>query len=111
MATPMFASMRKYNGAPTLIDEMVKKQDEIKAALRPIRGFHAYYLLKTSDGAVSMTVCEDRSGAEESNRVASTWLKDRLPTFGNRTPEITLGEIQIHLDAQAMDAEPVKVRV
>jgi len=100
MATPMFASIRKYNGAPTLVEELVKKQDDVKSVLRPIRGFHAYYLLKTSDGAVSMTVCEDRAGAEESNRVASAWLKDKLPTFATRTPEVTTGEVQIHLEAE-----------
>jgi len=109
MATPMFASIRKYNGAPTMVEELLKKQDDIKSVLRPIRGFHAYYLLKTSDGAISLTVCDDRSGAEESNRVASTWLKDKLPTFANRTPEVTTGEIQIHLDAQPVEAQPVKV--
>ena len=106
MATPMFASMRKYNAAPTLVEELVKKQDDIKAVLRPIRGFHAYYLLKTSGGAVSLTVCDDRAGAEESNRVASTWLKDKLPTFSTTSPEITTGEVQIHLDVQ-----PVTVAV
>jgi hypothetical protein len=96
----MFASIRKYNGTPLLVDELVKKQDDIKSVLRPIRGFHAYYLLKTSDGAVSMTVCEDRAGAEESNRVAATWLKDKLPTFATPPPEITTGEVRIHLNGQ-----------
>jgi hypothetical protein len=98
MKTPMFASIRKYSGAPLMVQELVKKQDDIKSVLRPIRGFHAYYLLKTSDGAISMTVCEDRAGAEESNRVASTWLKDKLPTFATHAPEVTIGEVQIHLN-------------
>ena len=100
MTTPMFASIRKYNGAPTLTDELVKRQDEIKSVLRPIQGFHAYYLLNTTDGAVSMTVCETRAGADESNRVASTWLKDKLPTFATRPPETTTGEVRIHLNGQ-----------
>ena len=106
MATPMFATIRKYNSAPTLVDELVKKQDEIKAVLTPIAGFHAYYLIKTGDGAVSMTVCENRAGAEESNKVAATWLKDKLPTFASRPPEITTGELRIELSP-----EPVKIRV
>ena len=100
MNTPMFASIRKYNGAPTLTDELVKHQEEIKSVLRPLPGFHAYYLLKTGDGAVSMTVCDDRAGAEESNRVAATWLKDKLPTFANRAPEITTGEVRLHLNGK-----------
>ena len=104
--TPMFASIRKYNGAPLLVEELVKKQDDIKTVLRPVQGFHAYYLLKTSDGAVSMTVCENQAGVDESNRVAATWLKDKLPTFASRPPEITTGELRIQLEA-----EHVKVRV
>lgn len=106
MATPMFASIRKYSGAPTLTDELVKKQTEIESALRPISGFHNYYLLQTGDGAISMTVCENRNGAEESNRVESTWLKDNLPTFAKRAPETWTGELRMHFREQ-----PVQVSV
>ena len=98
--TPMFASIRKYNGAPLLVEELVKKQDDIKSVLRPVQGFHAYYLLKTNDGAISMTVCENQAGVDESNRVAATWLKDKLPTFATRPPEITTGEVRIQLEAE-----------
>lgn len=101
MASPMFASIRKYTGAPALADELLKHQDEVKTVLRPIPGFHAYYMLKTTDGVASLTICEARAGAEESNRVAATWLKDNLPTFANRAPEITTGEVRIVLNAQA----------
>ena len=100
MSTPMFASIRKYNEAPAFADDLVKRQEEIKSILRPIRGFHAYYLIKTNDGVTSMTVCDDRAGAEESNHVASTWLKDKLPTFATRPPEITTGEVWIQLEAE-----------
>jgi hypothetical protein len=99
MATPMFASIRKYN-APALADELVKHQDEVKAVLRPIQGFHAFYMLKTNEGMLSVTVCTDRAGAEESNRVASTWLKDKLPTFATTPPEVTTGEVKILLETQ-----------
>jgi len=106
MATPMFASIRKYNGAPMLTDELVKKQDELKSIFQPVSGFHAYSLVKTGDGAISMTVCENRAGAEESNRVEAAWLKDKLPTFTTRPPEIWTGELRIHLNEQ-----PVSVSV
>jgi hypothetical protein len=100
MTTPMFASIRTYHGAPLLSDELFKHQDAIESALRPIRGFHAYYLLKTADGAVSMTVCTDRAGAEESNRVAASWLKDKLPTFASRAPDVTTGELRMQLEPE-----------
>jgi hypothetical protein len=96
----MFASIRKYSGAPLLSDELVKHQDEIKTALQPIGGLHAYYLVKTTDGAVSLTLCEDKAGADESNRLEATWLKDKLPMFSNRAPEIATGEVRFQLNPQ-----------
>jgi len=98
MTTPMFASIRKYNEAPAFSDELVNRQDEVKALLTPIPGFHAYYLVKTNDGVITMTVCDDRVGVDESNRVAAGWLKDKLPTFASRPPEITMGEVRMHVN-------------
>jgi len=100
MTNPMFASIRKYSGAPLLSDELLKHQEEIKTVLRPIRGLHAFYLVKTTDGAMSFTVCADKAGADESNRVEATWLKDKLPMFSNRAPEITTGEVRIQLEGE-----------
>jgi hypothetical protein len=102
---PHVASIRKYK------EERVCRRSGQEAGRdqvcpAPDSGFHAYYLVKTNDGVISMTVCHDRAGAEESNRVASTWLKDKLPTFATRPPEITTGEVQIQLEA-----ELAKVRV
>jgi hypothetical protein len=96
----MFASIRKYSGAPMLSDELLKHQDAIKSVLRPIRGFHAYTLVRTNDGAISVTLCEDRAGAEESNRATSTWLTNNLPAFANRAPEITTGEVLFELEPE-----------
>ena len=106
MTNPMFANIRKYSGAPLLSDELLKHQEEIKTVLRPIRGLHAFYLVKTTEGAMSFTVCADKAGADESNRVEATWLKDKLPTFANRAPEMTTGEVRIMLER-----EMVKVAV
>src|SRR5512134_2439712 len=96
MATTMFTSLRKYTGAPALADELVKHQAEIEAVLRPLPGFQSYTLLKASDAVISLTVCDARAGAEESNRVEATWLKDKLSSFSTRPPEITIGEVRIH---------------
>ena len=107
MKTPMFASTLKYNEAPTFIDELVKRQDEIMSVLRPIRGFHAYYLIKTNDGVTTVTVCDDRAGVDESNRLVAGWLKDKLPTFTTKAPEVITGEVRVHLNSN--QPEPVKV--
>jgi len=100
MTNPLFASTRKFTGVPELSNELMKHQAEIAGVLKPIKGFRAYYLIKTADGIQSVTLCDDRAGVEESNRVASTWLKEKLPTFANRTPEITMGEVTFLLETE-----------
>ena len=107
MKTPMFASILKYNEAPTFVDELVKRQDEIKSILRPIRGFHAHFLIKTDNGVTAVTVCDDRAGVDESNRVSAGWLKDKLPTFATKAPEVTTGEVRLYLNSN----QPEKVAV
>jgi hypothetical protein len=102
MTNPLFAATRKFTGVPELSDDLMKHQAEIAGVLKPIKGFRAYYLIKTADGILSVTLCEDRAGVEESNRVASTWLKEKLPTYANRTPEITVGEVRFVLEAEAV---------
>ena len=105
--TPMFASIRKYKEAPAFADDLSKRQEEVKSILRPIRGFQAYYLIKTNEGVTSMTVCDDREGTEESNRVASAWMKQHLPAFATGPQDITTGEVRFHLN----NHEPVPVKV
>ena len=45
-----------------------------------------------------MTVSEDPAGAEESNRLAASSLRDKLPTFASHAPEISTGEVRFHVD-------------
>jgi hypothetical protein len=100
MTSNMFASIRKYSGRPLLADELLKRQNEIKSVLEPVSGFRGYYLIKTGDGTISMTVCDNRAGVEESDRVESTWLKDKLPTFATPAPQVTTGEVLFHVNLQ-----------
>jgi hypothetical protein len=102
----MHASVVKYTGTPTLADELAKRSRDIESVIRSAKGFKAYYLLKTSDGAVSLTVCQDRAGAEESDKLAATWIKDNLPAVVARPPETWFGEVRIQLTGQ-----PMKVQV
>jgi len=107
MKKPMFASTLKFNEAPTFIDELVKRQDEIMSVLRPIRGFHSYDLIKTHDGVTAVTMCDDRAGVDESNRLVAGWLKDKLPTFATKAPEVSTGEVLVHLNSN--QPQPVAV--
>ena len=109
--TSMFASIRKYKEAPAFADDLSKRQEEVKSILRPIRGFQAYYLIKTNEGVTSVTVCDDRAGTEESNRVTSAWMKEHLPAFATGPQDITTGDVRFHLNNDELVPVPVKVTV
>jgi hypothetical protein len=91
----MYATVRRYVGNADLADQLAGRRNEIKALIEDVPGFVAYYLLQADDGTVSITVCQDRSGAEESNSVAANWLKENMPDVAASSPEVSAGEVVI----------------
>lgn len=60
-------------------------------------GFVAYYAINAGDGVVaSISVFETQAGAEESNRMAASWVKQNLASLLPTPPEITAGEVGVH---------------
>jgi len=91
----MYASVRRYTGNPGLADKFASRSKDIETIIRTTPGFIAYYMVKTPDGAVSVTVCENQRGAEESNRIAADWIKQNMPNIVTKAPEIHAGEIVV----------------
>jgi hypothetical protein len=91
----MYATVRHYAGADELADALVKNEDAVKGLLRAIDGFRAYYLVKAAEGTVSVSVYDDQSGAEESNRQAADWIRTNLPDLSVSAPQVTAGEVVI----------------
>ena len=89
----MYTVIRSYSGAQSLADELRKRGKEVEREMGSVSGFIAYYLLKTSDGAVSVTVCDDRRGCEESTTRSASWLRKNLPELKLSPPEILGGEV------------------
>ena len=68
----MYTVIRRYSGNTDLADALVESQDDVRRIISGVDGFRAYYLLRNGDGnAISISVFDDQSGAEESNRAAA----------------------------------------
>jgi hypothetical protein len=93
----MYATVRVYSGSPALADALVENQDEVKRIIQGIDGFKAYYLVKTADGAASVSVHENQSGAEESNQAAAGWLRENLPDLSVSAPQVSAEEVVIDI--------------
>jgi hypothetical protein len=90
----VYATIRSYEGNSTLADALAARGDEVKQIIGAIEGFRAYYLVRTDDGgAVSVTVCDDKAGAEATNRAAADWLGENMADVASSPPKISAGEV------------------
>ncbi len=91
----MYATVRTYAASPEMADALVRNEADVKSLLRGIDGFRAYYLVRTADGAVSVSVYDDEAGANESTTAAAKWIRDNMPEIGGSTPQVSSGEVVI----------------
>ena len=91
----MYATVRTYSASPDLADALVSNEAEVKSLITGIDGFKAYYLIRTADGAVSISVSDNEAGASESTAAAANWLRENLPQLGGSAPQISSGEVVI----------------
>ena len=93
----MFASVRTYSGNGELADQLTSRAEEVRQLIGGVPGFRAYYMVRGESDSVSVTVCDDREGAEESNRRAGEWLRENLPELATSPPTICAGEVVIEM--------------
>ena len=96
----MYATIRRYEGVDSArTDEVVGKVNEtLVPQLRKLPGFSGYYLIEAGNGVMSSIDFFDTSAqADESTRVAATWMRDeKLETALPNPPKITDGEVIVH---------------
>jgi len=91
----MYASVRTYSGGSELADALVSHEADVKSLISGIDGFKAYYLVRTADSTVSISVYDNEAGANESNSAAANWIRENLPDLGGSAPQVSAGEVVI----------------
>jgi hypothetical protein len=89
----MHTVIRNYNGQPKLADELKKRSKDVEQVVGAVPGFIAYYLVKTSNGMLSVTVCEDKRGCDETSMRAADYLRNEMPELKVGAPEILEGDL------------------
>jgi hypothetical protein len=76
----MYAAIRTYSGegASELFDAIDQRQGDVKELISGVPGFISYAALRTDSGGVTITVCHDKSGADESTLRAAGWVADNV---------------------------------
>ena len=93
----MHTVIRHYSGAGAseLADQISEQAAGVEAEIRSVPGVISYSLVRTADGCISITVCEDKIGSDESVRVAAEFIRDNC-TAEARPPVVSEGESIIH---------------
>jgi hypothetical protein len=91
--------VRKYSGkgAKALVDMLEKNSAEVQTLMRSVKGFVSYALARSSDGGFSVTICQDIAGVGESGQKAKDWITKNAANTGVGSPEITIGEVVVHM--------------
>lgn len=96
----MHGTIRRYEAIDKArITEVVKKaQDSLLPRLSEMPGFSGYYLIEAGDGVFSsVSFFDTEAHAEESTRVASTWVREEnLERALPNPPKITSGKVVVH---------------
>ena len=94
----MYAMIRKYQYDQHNGEEIDRKIREIFVPLlEKTPGFVAYYWLDTGEGSgASLTVFQDKTGAEDSLRIAADFVREHMAGMTISSPEVTQGEVQAH---------------
>ena len=91
----MYATVRTYSAGPELADALVSNEADVKTLISGIDGFNAYYLVRTAEGAVSISVYDTEAGVNESTSAAANWIRENLPEIDGSAPQISAGEVVI----------------
>ena len=95
----MHATIRRYEGIDqSRTDELVRNADEnLLPRLSKMPGFSGYYLIEAGNGAMSsIGFFESSTQADESARVAETWVRDeKLERALPNPPKITSGKVRL----------------
>lgn len=89
----MFAAIRTYS-----VNDVDELSEIVKEGFLPIvetvPGFVAYYVVDAGDGvASSITICEDKTGVEESTSRASDWVEENALGLIESGPAVVTGVV------------------
>jgi restriction endonuclease Mrr len=95
----MEAVVRTYSGkgAKELFDSIEKSKPDLEKIMRSIKGFVSYTLVRSGDGGLSITVCQDKAGVDESVQKAKDWIAKNAGHTGASAPKVSTGSVILHL--------------
>jgi hypothetical protein len=95
----MHAVIRTYSGknAKELFDLLEQHKADIEGLIRSVKGFVGYSLIRTGEGGISVTVCQDKAGTDESVQKAKDWIGKNASDVSASAPNVSEGPVILQL--------------
>ena len=96
----MHAVIRNYSGsgATELFDLLEERKEEVETIIRSVTGLVTYSLIRTDTGGVTVTVCQDKSGTDESMQIAKDWIQEHASNLSVAPPSVSEGSVKLHVN-------------
>jgi hypothetical protein len=97
----MHVVVRNYSGdgASELFDLLGQRAEDIESLIGGVPGFVSYVASRTgADSGVTVTICQDKAGTDESSRRAAEWVKDNVSAPGD-PPVVTEGDTVLQFNS------------
>ncbi len=94
----MYAVVRHYHFKKEDSEKIYKLiQEGFVPLLKKAKGFVRYYWLDTGEGeGASLSVFNDKAGADESIQLAANFVKEHMSTLITQKPEVIEGPVKAH---------------
>ncbi len=95
----MHAVVRTYSGqgAKELFELLEQRKAEVEDLIRSVSGFQDYTLMRTDDGGVTVTICQDKAGTDQSLQLARDWIQQNASDLGTSPPVVLEGPVVLQL--------------
>jgi hypothetical protein len=89
----MYVAVRSYSGqgASELFDVLAESEEDVKTLISSVPGFVSYAAFRSGDGGMTVTICQDKAGTDESSRRAAKWVNENVSIMGSPPVVITEG--------------------
>jgi hypothetical protein len=100
----MYASIRRYGLEPGKMDDLLHRVDtEFAEEISAMDGFVAYEVLDCgNDELMTISMFQDRQGAEASVQAAAVWIRDNLPDIRIDRTDARTGEVAVSRAREAV---------
>ena len=94
----MHSIVRTYTGkgSKEFFDLLENRKSEVRDLMKSVKGFVSYTLFRSGEGGCSVTVCQDKTGVDESHKMAKEWTAKNAGNMGIGAPTVSEGSVIVH---------------